>query len=104
MSKNIEKLLKRMIVPKVDLRCDATDAMTDAYWDGDIEVVSHSTFLPLLILDMSRPLNGSILFYHITRTFLQRPIYIIPVCHLRQEGDKTRGRECALVAENCIKE
>jgi hypothetical protein len=48
MSKGIEKLLKRMIVPKVDLRCDATDAMTDVYWDGDIEVISHSTFSPLL--------------------------------------------------------
>ena len=44
MSKGIEKLLKRMVVPKVDLRCDATDALTDAYWGGDIEVISHSTF------------------------------------------------------------
>jgi len=50
MSKGIEKLLKRMIVPKVDLRCDATDALTDAYWGGDIEAISHSTFLPLLNL------------------------------------------------------
>jgi hypothetical protein len=44
MSKGIEKLLKRMITPKADLRCDATDAMADAYWDGSIESVSHSTF------------------------------------------------------------
>ncbi|CAL1712476.1 unnamed protein product [Somion occarium] len=32
MSKHIEKLLKRMILPNADLRCTATQAIEDAYW------------------------------------------------------------------------
>jgi len=31
-SKPVEKLLKRMIVPNADLRCTAKDAMGDSYW------------------------------------------------------------------------
>ncbi|KAJ7643947.1 kinase-like domain-containing protein [Roridomyces roridus] len=32
MSKAMEKLLRRMISPNADLRCNATDAMNDSYW------------------------------------------------------------------------
>jgi hypothetical protein len=103
MSKGMEKLLKRMIVPKVDLRCDATDALTDAYWGGDIEVISHSTFLPLLNLRYVPASKRFHFVLSITRTLLQRPVYFVPVCHIRQ-GDKIGGRELALVAAICIKE
>ncbi|KAF7298854.1 Protein kinase domain-containing protein [Mycena indigotica] len=32
MSKGMERLLRRMISPNADLRCNATDAMNDSYW------------------------------------------------------------------------
>ncbi|KAI0699944.1 hypothetical protein C8T65DRAFT_742293 [Cerioporus squamosus] len=32
MSKGVEKLLRRMILPNADLRCTASDAMADPYW------------------------------------------------------------------------
>ncbi|TFK91868.1 hypothetical protein K466DRAFT_481834 [Polyporus arcularius HHB13444] len=32
MSKGVEKLLRRMILPNADLRCTACDAMADPYW------------------------------------------------------------------------
>ncbi|KAF7299648.1 Protein kinase domain-containing protein [Mycena chlorophos] len=32
MSKGMERLLRKMISPNADLRCNATDAMSDSYW------------------------------------------------------------------------
>ncbi|KDQ62647.1 hypothetical protein JAAARDRAFT_121619 [Jaapia argillacea MUCL 33604] len=46
MSKTIERLLKRMILPNADLRCTSSDAMADVYWTKDEETVSsHSMCL-----------------------------------------------------------
>lgn len=42
MSKLIETLLGRMVSPNVDLRCTATEAMADPYWEGQRETTSHS--------------------------------------------------------------
>ncbi|KIJ62557.1 hypothetical protein HYDPIDRAFT_93826 [Hydnomerulius pinastri MD-312] len=36
-----ERLLKRMIVPNADLRCTATEAMVDAYWDAPVAATGH---------------------------------------------------------------
>jgi serine/threonine-protein kinase GIN4 len=44
MSKGMEKLLRRMITPNADLRCNAADAMADPYWSGRVEPASHSMF------------------------------------------------------------
>ncbi|KAL1950380.1 hypothetical protein VTO73DRAFT_5504 [Trametes versicolor] len=42
MSKGVEKLLRRMILPNADLRCNASDAMKDPYWTAAAEpAVSH---------------------------------------------------------------
>ena len=30
----MEKLLRRMMAPTADLRCNAADAMADSYWSG----------------------------------------------------------------------
>jgi hypothetical protein len=48
MSKGIEKLLKRMIAPNADLRCNATEAMADAYWSSRVESAVHSALFFLL--------------------------------------------------------
>ena len=32
MSKGMEKLLRRMVLPNADLRCTASQAMADPYW------------------------------------------------------------------------
>jgi len=34
MSKQVERFLKRMVVPNADLRCTAADLMLDSYWEG----------------------------------------------------------------------
>ena len=47
MSKGVEKLLRRMILPNADLRCNASQAMEDSYWTTEIEVPTkhaHSTY------------------------------------------------------------
>ncbi|OBZ68659.1 Serine/threonine-protein kinase par-1 [Grifola frondosa] len=42
MSKSIEKLLRKMILPNADLRCTASDAMADSYWtQKEIPTSSH---------------------------------------------------------------
>ncbi|KAF9046192.1 kinase-like domain-containing protein [Panaeolus papilionaceus] len=44
-SKGIEKLLQRMIAPNADLRCTATQAMKDSYWQttrADAQAAIHS--------------------------------------------------------------
>ena len=38
MSENVEALLRRMISPNADLRCTATQAMLDSYWENDPEI------------------------------------------------------------------
>ncbi|KAI0826825.1 hypothetical protein BC628DRAFT_1410038 [Trametes gibbosa] len=40
MSKPVEKLLRRMILPNADLRCTASDAMKDPYWTAGADSVS----------------------------------------------------------------
>ena len=47
MSKGVEKLLRRMILPNADLRCNASQAMEDPYWTAEVEVPTkhaHSTY------------------------------------------------------------
>ncbi|CCM06214.1 uncharacterized protein FIBRA_08459 [Fibroporia radiculosa] len=41
MSKGLEKLLRRMVLPNADLRCTASEAMLDAYWSQDAALKSH---------------------------------------------------------------
>lgn len=43
MSKTIEKLLRSMILPNADLRCTATEAISDGYWSekDSISTLSH---------------------------------------------------------------
>ena len=38
MSKAVERLLRRMILPNADLRCTASDAMKDQYWTAEVEI------------------------------------------------------------------
>ena len=54
MSKGMEKLLRRMLEPSADIRCDAIDAMADTYWVGRIETaaVEHSMFLFILACEL----------------------------------------------------
>ncbi|KAI9568573.1 kinase-like domain-containing protein, partial [Boletus coccyginus] len=42
MSQPVERLLKRMIVPNVDLRCTAVEIMEDVYWDVNPVTPAHS--------------------------------------------------------------
>lgn len=46
MSKSIEKLLRRMVLPNADLRCNASQAMEDPYWtQTESPGHAHSKFL-----------------------------------------------------------
>ncbi|KAI0330464.1 hypothetical protein GY45DRAFT_1323595 [Cubamyces sp. BRFM 1775] len=58
MSKAVERLLRRMILPNADLRCTASDAMKDPYWTAEVEIekthrksasVSHSRSSSLVL-------------------------------------------------------
>lgn len=56
MSKGVEKLLRRMILPNADLRCNASDAMKDPYWTAAAApAVSHRTccLKPALLVGQS---------------------------------------------------
>ncbi|KAF8879082.1 kinase-like domain-containing protein [Gymnopilus junonius] len=50
-SKGMEKLLHRMIAPNADLRCTATHAIADSFWQTPCKdsLASHSTCLPFTL-------------------------------------------------------
>ena len=48
MSKGVEKLLRRMVLPNADLRCTASEAMADLYWkETEAQTHAHSKWLLL---------------------------------------------------------
>src|SRR5882762_7300842 len=78
MSKGAEKLLKRMIAPNADLRCNATAAIADTYWTGPARTASHSAFL---ICRSEYVLHCNFFVLFTIRTLNQRLTYPIPICH-----------------------
>ena len=60
MSKGVEKLLRRMILPNADLRCTASEAMADPYWtQTEAPGHAHSTSsLDVLALTICAGLTG----------------------------------------------
>jgi serine/threonine protein kinase len=45
MSKSVEKLLRRMLVPNADLRYTAAEAVEDPYWAQDLSDIKQETGL-----------------------------------------------------------
>ncbi|GLB38202.1 putative protein tyrosine kinase [Lyophyllum shimeji] len=64
MSKGMERMLRRMVAPNADLRCTATQAMSDPYWAYRKDSTTHrrsSSYTSSIVFekDMSKLLNVS---------------------------------------------